>query len=102
MHGLFLAVALILAGGTVFYSTVEDWRVLDAFYFSVTTLTTVGFGDFAPRTDEGKLFTVAYLVLGIGVIATFVTTVVQRAPVWQKARKDLGAPDIKSGKFPGS
>jgi hypothetical protein len=38
-------VVLLLLSGTLFYSIVEGWSPLDAFYFSATTLTTVGFGD---------------------------------------------------------
>jgi hypothetical protein len=45
--GLLAAVAI--ASGTGFYTIVEGLRPVDAFYFSVVTLTTVGYGDFAPR-----------------------------------------------------
>jgi hypothetical protein len=38
-------VVSFLVSGTIFFTFVEYWSVLDAFYFSVTTLTTVGFGD---------------------------------------------------------
>jgi voltage-gated potassium channel len=48
-------VVVTLVGGTVFYSLEEGWSVVDAFYFSVTTLTTVGLGDLAPTTTLGKL-----------------------------------------------
>jgi hypothetical protein len=41
---------------------------VDALYFSVVTLTTVGYGDFAPQTDLGKLFTAVYVRLGIGIL----------------------------------
>jgi voltage-gated potassium channel len=50
-----LMVAVLLAVGTVFYSNVEGWSLLDAMYFSMITLTTVGYGDLAPRTAAGKL-----------------------------------------------
>jgi voltage-gated potassium channel len=64
---------LSIATGTVFYSVVAALRIVDALYFSVITLTTVGYGDFAPETDAGKLFTSAYVLLGIGILAAFVT-----------------------------
>lgn len=61
-----------LASGTIFYHTTEGWRILDALYFSVTTLTTVGYGDLSPQTDMGKIFTILYLFAGIGIIFGFV------------------------------
>jgi hypothetical protein len=45
--------------------------VVDAFYFSVTTLTTVGQGDLTPKTTIGKLFTVVYIFAGLGIILGF-------------------------------
>jgi voltage-gated potassium channel Kch len=58
---------LILLSGTVFYRTVEGWSWIDALYFSVTTISTVGLGDLSPQTDFGKLFTVVYIFVGVGV-----------------------------------
>jgi voltage-gated potassium channel len=46
-RSLVVLVIVTLLGGTVFYSLEEGWSVVDAFYFSVTTLTTVGLGDLA-------------------------------------------------------
>lgn len=62
-----VAIGIILIG-TVFYHNVEGWRYLDAFYFSATTLTTVGFGDLYPTQDISKIFTVAYIFFGVGII----------------------------------
>ena len=47
-RSLTFLVAFTLLSGTLFYRTVEGWSIVDAFYFSVTTLTTVGLGDLAP------------------------------------------------------
>lgn len=63
---LFLA-STILFSGSIFYRTVEGWSWVDAFYFSVTTMSTVGLGDLAPQTTVGKLFTVFYIFVGVGV-----------------------------------
>lgn len=60
-----VVVILILLIGMVFYHFVENWRYLDAIYFSSTTLTAVGYGDFSPRTDAGKIFTIFYQFIGI-------------------------------------
>ena len=48
---------------------------MDAFYLSVTTLTTVGLGDLAPKTTIGKLFTVVYIFAGIGITLGFIDAV---------------------------
>lgn len=60
--------ASLLAAGTVFYHFVERWSWLDSFYFCVITLATVGYGDFSPQTAIGKLFTIVYIFLGIGLL----------------------------------
>ena len=64
------AVSLILVG-TVVMKFIEDWTWVDALYFSVVTVTTVGFGDLTPESDAGKLFTVFYIIVGVGIIATY-------------------------------
>jgi voltage-gated potassium channel len=61
----------MIAIGTVTYMWLEGWSAIDALYFSVVALATVGFGDLVPTTDVGKLFTVGYILLGIGIIAGF-------------------------------
>ena len=47
---------------------------MDAFYFSVTTLTTVGLGDLTPKTTIGKLFTLIYIFAGLSIIVGFIET----------------------------
>jgi voltage-gated potassium channel len=71
--------AVAIISGTGFYTLVEGLRVIDAFYFSVVTLTTVGYGDFAPQTDVGKIFTAVYVLVGVGILLAFVTTVAAKA-----------------------
>lgn len=65
-HVAYLALLYILAGG-VFYHFVEKFTWLDSFYFTFITLATVGYGDFAPKTAVGKLFTMFYVLLGISI-----------------------------------
>jgi voltage-gated potassium channel len=75
-------IGLVLIGllltGTVFYSLVEGWDPLDSLYFSVTTLATVGYGDFAPKTDIGKVFTIFFVLAGVGVLVVFASEVARQ------------------------
>jgi hypothetical protein len=67
-----VAAANLIALGTIFYTLVEGWEVLDAAYFCVITLATVGFGDLTPVTRLGKLFTMFYIVAGLGILSAFI------------------------------
>src|ERR671911_6969 len=76
-RSLVFLVFLTFLIGTVFYSLHEGWGLIDSFYFSVTTLTTVGFGDPEPTTPVGKLFTVFYIFSGLGLIAGFINAIAE-------------------------
>ena len=73
-----LSALATLAVGTVAYSALEGWSLVDLLYFSVVALATVGFGDLVPTTDVGKLFTVGYIIVGIGILAAFVSELTKR------------------------
>jgi hypothetical protein len=73
-RALLVLSALILVGGVVFYMRVEHWDILDALYFCVVTLGTVGYGDITPKTDLGKAFTTLYILIGLSVIGGFLAT----------------------------
>ena len=57
----------------------EGWNLLDSLYFSVVTLTTIGYGDLSPSTAASKIFTIFYIFVGIGIILVFVNAVAERA-----------------------
>jgi len=71
---LFLVVLLLLAG-TVFYHRAEGWSLLDSAFFSLITLTTVGYGDMVPTTPFSKIFTMVFLIAGISVLLGFLNKV---------------------------
>ena len=72
-RGPLVLVASQLILGTVFYVIAEGWSVVDAVYFCSMSLATVGYGDVVPDTDVGKVFTVVYVLCGIGVLVSFFT-----------------------------
>src|ERR687894_3048452 len=85
---LVILVIFSLLTGTIFYSLQEGWSLVDALYFSVTTLTTVGLGDLSPATTIGKLFTIVYIFSGIGFIAGFINTIAMDALSGQRHEED--------------
>lgn len=85
IRGLLWVILMTLFAGTWFYyqfePTITTW--VDAYYFTVITLTTIGYGDFSPTTPLTKIFTTFYVFIGLGIIAGFVglvgTTVIEQA-----------------------
>ncbi len=67
-----------LVGGSTFYHIIEKWSWLNSIYFSVITLTTVGYGDLFPTTDVSKIFTMFYVFIGIGIIFGFIRAIAKR------------------------
>ena len=89
-RGLFYGALLVVALGGVFYHNIEGWSWLDSYYFTIITLTTVGYGDFSPQTSLGKIFTMLYVILGLGIISSFILRLARQKddtpPLFQKLR----------------
>jgi hypothetical protein len=79
-------VLFVLSLGMVFYHFVEKMSWVDAFYFCIVTLSTVGYGDITPDTTAGKIFTSFYIIVGIGLLATFANLAIKRGVVAHKRR----------------
>jgi len=60
------AITLFFIGvGTGFFSGVEDMTFVNALYMSVITVTTVGFGDYSPKTQAGRMFGSFWILFGV-------------------------------------
>ena len=92
-RSLFYWVAGFLALGTWFYAKVEGWSILDSLYFSVITLTTVGYGDFSPKPPAGKIFTMIYVLVGLGLISGFVYLLAERTGIIRKSEDEKDQKD---------
>lgn len=79
-RAMFIGLVSLLFSGTIFYRLAEGWGIVDSLYFSVMTLSTVGYGDLHPTNQLSKIFTMLYLMMGTSVFLGFVAKVgAQRA-----------------------
>ncbi|MEC2158797.1 potassium channel family protein [Virgibacillus halodenitrificans] len=73
---LLATLAIILLSGTLFYSRIEGWSFLDAFYYAFVSLipTSVTTG-LVPEATISKWFTMIYLVVGVGVMLMIIVMI---------------------------
>jgi voltage-gated potassium channel len=72
-----VALLIVFAVGTFGNAVLLGLPLLDAFYFTVVTLSTVGYGEIYPVTQESKLFTSILILIGIGTLAIALETIVE-------------------------
>ncbi len=60
-----LALALTLAGGTIGFMLIDHYSAFDAFYMTVTTVTTVGYGELHPLSRAGRIFNCFLILFGV-------------------------------------
>ncbi|MGC9519330.1 MAG: potassium channel family protein [Desulfuromonadaceae bacterium] len=80
LHNIFIALillGLVLIMGTAGYIYYEDWTLLEAFYMTVVTISTVGFGEVHPLSEAGRLFTSFLIISGTGILAYTLGSLVQ-------------------------
>lgn len=66
---------LLVAIGTLGYFIIDDYSLFDAFYMTVITIATVGYGEVAPLSGAGKLFTVFLIITSFGTFAYAVSAI---------------------------
>ena len=73
---LILTVLMMLIG-TLGYIIIDNFSLMDAIYQTGITFTTVGYGEIAPISDAGRLFTITLIILGFGVFSFSVGILVE-------------------------
>jgi potassium channel subfamily K len=71
---IYLAVYTIICAATMNAIEDQDWSAIDAVYFTVVTMSTVGYGDLTPATDGGKIFVIFAAIVGIVAVFARVAT----------------------------
>ena len=66
---------LSLLGGVMGFMVIEGYSLTEAIYMTSITVSTVGFNEVNPLTENGRLFTSIYILLNLGIFAYVVSTV---------------------------
>jgi len=67
MMVLWCLLMVFMFGGAFVYTTMEPWSYRESLYFCFVTLSTVGFGDYLPSSPQSKVFSIFYMLFGLGV-----------------------------------
>jgi len=88
-----LLIAAVIVIGTAGYMLIEGWGLLDAFYMTAITITTVGYLEVHPLSTAGRMFTVFVLFTGVGTFfyafTLFMTLLAGGTLVERRERKRL-------------
>ena len=67
-----ISLIIILFVGTIGYTLIQKWDLLDSLYMTIITITTVGYGEVSNLSVPGKIFTIGLIASGVGIAAYIV------------------------------
>lgn len=79
-YAALVAAGTVLIGGAVFaeVETEQNLTTWDGIWWAATTVTTVGYGDISPTTDEGRAIAMTIMFAGIGFVALLTAFIADR------------------------
>jgi len=92
LWGAGLAALLVL--GSLGYVFIEGWSFFDGLYMTVTTLTTVGYGEVHPLDKIGRAYTMVLILTGVGVML-YIVGALARVVVEGEIQEALGKRKIR-------
>lgn len=83
----------LISSGTLIFHHLEDWTWIESFYFTIVTITTVGYGDIAPSNDITRLVVSFYILIGVaigaGIISFYGSSIVKKRVTKSLDQNDL-------------
>ena len=64
-----ISLITVVVSGTLFFHHVEGWSWLDSYFFTVVTISTVGYGSLVPVTPLGMIGATVFIFVGLGIFA---------------------------------
>ncbi|WP_022794157.1 potassium channel family protein [Marinococcus halotolerans] len=89
---IFMITALVIGGSSfaIYYIEPEEFgSPFNGFWWVMTSVTTVGFGDYVPDTVPGKLYGIFLYLVGIGLISIVISKIIDFIYVYNR-RKERG------------
>ena len=80
------AIAVLLSVSIIGFMFIEKMSLMDAIYFSIVTMATVGYGDIHPQTEIGKFLTLIIIIGGVG---TFLGVIASITDLFVNRREEL-------------
>jgi len=77
VRGLLFFTLGLLTLATILFRWLEGWSWVDAAFFALTTISTVGYGNLVPATTAGKIVTMAFILIGLGVFVAATSAVAE-------------------------
>lgn len=72
-----ILIQIVMMVGTIGYMYIDNFNILDAIYQTGITITTVGFGEIAPISQAGRIFTVTLIIFGFLIFTMSITALIQ-------------------------
>lgn len=88
---LFISSIILIMSASILIVLVEPSTfpsVLDGFWWVMTTVTTVGYGDYSPATLGGRLIAIVLYIVGIGLISIIIGKVMDGFSIFRRKREE--------------
>lgn len=83
-----LLLTIIILTAALFYRSIEGWSLINALYFTISTASTVGYGDLTPSHEISKIFTIIFIILSTTLTLYSISLVAQKGIIFHLHKKD--------------